>query len=166
MMRLMRYLLVIGLLIAIPQPMPAESDIAGWGKARWGMTHAALKKLYGLTAWQPGNLPSCKSKSKIRILGRDFAVAFYFDERSSRGKLFKVVLVHFNAVEKDGAWIDSVKDLLVEKYGNPLSFEVKDNMKISRWMKSAGRLKLTTVTGQTVMCAMEYMSVSLAAEKL
>ncbi len=165
-MNFIRYLSMIGLFIVIPLSMPAESDIAGWGKAQWGMSHAALKKHYDLTAWEPGNIPSCKSKRKIRILGRDFAVAFYFDERSSRGKLFKVVLVHLNTVEKDGSWISSIKDLLVDKYGYPISFEVKENMKISRWMKSAGRLKLTTVTGQTVMCAMEYMSVSLAGKKL
>jgi len=34
------------------------------------------------------------------------------------------------------------------------------------WTKSAGQLKLTTLTGKTVMCAIEYISVRTEKEKL
>ena len=99
-------------------------------------------------------------------MGHDFAVAFYFDERSANGKLYKVALAHFDTTKMDSAWLNSIKNVLVEKYGNPTLFEVKDKMKISMWTKSAGQLKLTTLTGKTVMCAIEYISVRTESEKL
>ena len=162
-------LIMICILIALPSIASAESDIPGWGKAKWGMTHSEVKKHFDLNPWEPGNTPTCKLKKKIRIWGHDFAVAFYFDERSANGKLFKVALVHFNppgADPGDTAWLNSIKDMLVEKYGNPESFEVKEKMKISHWKKSDGQLKLTTLTGRTVMCALEYMAVSMEGKKL
>ena len=99
-------------------------------------------------------------------MGHDFAVAFYFDERSANGKLYKVALAHFDTINLDSAWLNSIKNILVEKYSNPTSFDVKDKMKISIWAKSAGQLKLTTLTGKTVMCAIEYISVRTESEKL
>ena len=93
-------------------------------------------------------------------------MAFYFDEHSTDGKLYKVVLAHFATTKGNAARIVSIKNILVEKYGNPSSFDVKDKMKISRWTKSAGQLKLTTLTGKTVMCAIEYLSVGTESEKL
>ena len=159
-------LMLIGVLLAQPFRGSAETDIPGWGKARWGMTYSAVKKQFDLFPWEPGNTPTCKSKKKIRIWGRDFTVAFYFDERSPSGKLFKVVLVHFDGQKWDTHWIDAIKDLLVEKYGNPESFEVRDKMKISHWKKSEGQLILTTLNGQTVMCALEYSAVRMEGKKL
>lgn len=99
-------------------------------------------------------------------MGHDFGVAFYFDEHSADGKLYKVVLAHFDTTRRDVARLVSIKNILVKKYGNPSSFVVKDKMKVSRWAKSAGQLKLTTLTGSTVMCAIEYLSVGPESEKL
>ena len=99
-------------------------------------------------------------------MGHDFAVAFYFVERSANGKLYKVVLAHFDSKKMDSAWLNSIKNIMVEKYGNPAFFDVKDNMKISMWTKTAGLLKLTTLTGKTVMCAIEYISVGTESKKL
>ena len=99
-------------------------------------------------------------------MGHDFAVAFYFDERSANGKLYKVTIARFDTTKRDSAWLNSIKNILVEKYGNPTLFDVKDRMKISMWIKSAGQLKLTTLTGKTVMCAIEYISVRTEKEKL
>ncbi len=168
-MHLVRFLILICILIVRPAPVSAESTISGWGEAKWGMTHSAVKKHFDLNPWEPGSTPTCKLKKKIRIWGRDFAVAFYFDERSSGGKLFKVVLVHINPVaadQGDTTWLNSIKDMLVEKYGNPESFTVKEKMKICLWVNSEGQLKLTTVNGRTVMCALEYMAVSAEGKKL
>ena len=159
-------LMLIAVLLALPSQGPAETDIPGWGKAKWGMTHSAVKKQYDLNPWELGNPPTCKLKKKIRIWGRDFSVAFFFDERSPSGKLFKIVLVHFDGQKRETLWIDAIKDLLVEKYGNPQSFEVRDKMKISHWKKTEGQLKLTTLSGQTVMCALEYSAVRLEGKKL
>jgi hypothetical protein len=144
----------------------AESDILGWGKAKWGMPFSEVTKLYGLNNWEAGDTPISKMKKKVKIMGHDFGVAFYFDERSADGKLYKVVLAHFDTTKVDGARLNSIKNILVEKYGNPGSFDVKDKMKISRWTKSAGQLQLTTLTGKTVMCAIEYLSVGTESEKL
>ena len=144
----------------------AESDIAGWGKAKWGMSHSEVTKLYELSNWEAGNMPISKLKKRIKIMGRDFGVAFYFDERSARGKLFKVALAHFDKTKMDTTWLNSIKNALVEKYGNPTLFDINGKMKISMWTKSAGQLKLTTVTGKTVMCAIEYISVRTESEKL
>ncbi len=144
----------------------ADTGIPGWGKATWGMTHSAVKKHYQLKTWEPGRTPTCKSKQKVRIWGRDFSVAFYFDARSASGKLYKVTLVHFNHKKKDADWMHAIKDMLVQKYGNPDTFETQETMKTSFWKQSDGQLKFTTLTGQTVMCAMEYMAVSTEKTKL
>lgn len=165
-MRHAQFLIIVSILSLMPLQALAESEIAGWGKAKWGMTHSAVKKYFEINPWEPGNIPTCKSKKKIRIWGRDFTVAFYFDERSDAGKLFKVVLVHFDKDLRDSAWLNSIKDMLVEKYGTPDSFSVREKMKISQWKNTAGQLKLTTMTGRTVMCALEYMAVDTEGKKL
>jgi hypothetical protein len=165
----MKYLIMICILIVLPSTASAEFDIPGWGEAKWGMTHSEVSKHFDLDSWEPGNTPTCKAKKNIRIWGRDFAVAFYFDERSASGKLFKIALVHFNppgADSGDTTWLNSIKDMLVEKYGTPESFEVKGKMKTSQWEKADGQLKLTTLTGRTVMCALEYLAVSMEGKKL
>jgi hypothetical protein len=159
-------LLLIFVCMLSPAAITAEYSIPGWGKAEWGMTHSELKKHYDLNPWEPGSTPTCKSKKKIRIWGHDFAMAFYFDDRSANGKLYKITLVHFDHEKGDTTWLHSIKDMLVEKYGTPESFEAKEKEKIALWFKSDGRLKLTTLTGRTIMCAMEYMSVSLEGNKL
>jgi hypothetical protein len=144
----------------------AESDITGWGKVKWGMTHSEVKKLYKLKDWESGTPPVSKMKKKINIWGHDFAVAFYFDERSVNGKLYKVALAHFDASRMDASWLNSIKNILVGKYGDPSSFDVKNNMKVSMWKKPTGQLKLTTLSGKTVMCAIEYFSALTESEKL
>ena len=161
-----KFILIICLLTTLPSLVIAESNIPGWGKAKWGMTYSKVKKIYELNHWEPGDSAVCKMKKKVRIMGRDFAVAFYFDERSASGALYKVVLVHFNNNKTDASWLTFVKEILVEKYGNPISFDIKDNMKTSRWTKSEGRLKLTTLRDRTVMCAIEYFAVHMESEKL
>lgn len=161
-----KFILIICLLTTLPSLVIAESNIPGWGKAKWGMTYSKVKKIYELNHWEPGDSAVCKMKKKVRIMGHDFAVAFYFDERSASGALYKVVLVHFNNHKTDASWLTSVKEILVEKYGNPISFDIKDNMKTSRWTKSEGRLKLTTLRDRTVMCAIEYFAVHMESEKL
>ena len=150
----------------MPQLVFAESDIPGWGKAKWGMPFSEVTKLYELKSWEAGTTPISKLKKRIKIMGHDFGVAFYFDEPSADGKLYKVVLAHFDTTRRDAALLVSIKNILVKKYGNPSSFVVKDEMKVSRWAKSAGQLKLTTLTGSTVMCAIEYLSVDPESEKL
>ena len=161
-----RYLFLICLIAALPPLVFAESDIPGWGKAKWGMPHSEVAKLYELNKWEAGATTISKLKKRIKIMGHDFGVAFYFDQRSASGKLYKVALANFDKTKMDTAWLNSIKNILVEKYGNPTSFDVKDKMKISMWTKSAGRLKLTTLTGKTVMCAIEYISVRMESEKL
>ena len=165
-MRLKPYLLLICLLGVFPAVVFGESEITGWGKTKWGMSHAEVKKIYELNSWESSTSPTCKMKQKIKIMGRDFAVAFYFDQRSADGKLYRVVLAHFNNDVTDVLWLKSVKEMLVEKYGNPDTFEIHGKMKASRWKKSETRLKLTTVTGTTVMCAIEYISLGPESKKL
>jgi len=163
---LARWVFLAGLLAALPSLGLAESEISGWGKAKWGMSHDEVKKLYELNSWERDERPTCKMKKKIKILGRDFAVAFYFDQRSADGKLYRVVLSHFNKDITDVFWLKSVKDMLVEKYGNPDTFDIHGKMKASKWIKSENRLKLTTLTGNTVMCAIEYTSLGSESQKL
>jgi hypothetical protein len=161
-----RYFFLICLIAALSPLVLAESDIPGWGQTKWGMPHSEVTKLYELNNWEAGDTPICKLKKRIKIMGHDFAVAFYFDERSANGKLYKVTIARFDTTKRDSAWLNSIKNILVEKYGNPTLFDVKDRMKISMWIKSAGQLKLTTLTGKTVMCAIEYISVRTEKEKL
>jgi hypothetical protein len=161
-----RYLFSIFLIAALAPMVFAESDIPGWGKAKWGMLHSEVTKLYELNNWEAGDMPISKLKKRIKIMGHDFGVAFYFDERSANGKLYKVALAHFDTTKRDTPWLNSIKNTLVEKYGNPTLFDVKDKMKVSMWTKSSGNLKLTTLTGKTVMCAIEYISVRTESDKL
>ena len=165
-MRPRRYLFLICLIAASPPLVLAESEIPGWGKAKWGMSHSEVSKLYELNNWEAGDTPISKLKNRIKIMGHEFGVAFYFDDRSANGKLYKVVLARFDTTKMDSSWLNSIKNILVEKYGNPTLFNIKDKMKISMWTKPSGKLKLTTLTGKTVMCAIEYISVRAASEKL
>ena len=165
-MRQIRFIIIICLLAVLPSLAMAESDITGWGKAKWGMSHAEVNKIYELNSWEPGTSPTCKMKQKIKIMGRDFAVAFYFDQRSTNGKLYRVVLAHFNNDVTDVLWLKSVKEMLVGKYGNPDTFDINGKMKASRWIQPDNRLKLTTLTGKTVMCAIEYISMGSESKKL
>ena len=119
-----KMIVFICLLITLPSMAIAESNIPGWGKAKWGMTYSKVKKHYEINPWEPGDIPFCKMKKKVRIAGHDFAVAFYFDERSLNGVLYKVVLVHFNKDRLDTSWLNSIKGILVEKYE-------KDELKIT-----------------------------------
>lgn len=161
-----RYLFLVILMALLPCLALAESGITGWGKAKWGMSHADVKKIYELNSWEPDNIPTCKMKQKIKLMGRDFGVAFYFDQRSADGKLYRVVLAHFSNDITDVRWLTSVKEMLVEKYGNPDTFDVHGKMKTSKWEKAENRLKLTTLTGTTVMCAIEYLSLGSESKKL
>ncbi len=165
-MTVCRYVLFIFLVTALPSGVFAESDIAGWGKAKWGMTYAEVQKLYELGQWESGDIPISKMKKRVHIMGRNFAVAFYFDERSPEGLLYKVALAHFETSKLDASWVNSIKNILVDKYGNPAIFEVTDRMKTSLWSKSSGRLKLITLTGGTIMCALEYSSTQTESKKL
>ncbi|UCD77774.1 MAG: hypothetical protein JSW26_20520 [Desulfobacterales bacterium] len=165
-MNSMRFLFFLLIFVALPAPALTESNIPGWGKAQWGMTHSEIEKHYALKPWEADDIPTCRLKNRVRIWGHDFGVAFYFDERSDKGKLYKVVLVHFNNNTNDTAWLNSIKDLLVEKYGNPETFSVNAKMKISQWTKSDGQMKLTTLAENNVMCAIEYISLREADEKL
>ena len=153
-------------MVVLPSLGLAESEITGWAKAKWGMSHAEVNKIYELNPWEPGTSPACKMRQKIKIMGRDFAVAFYFDRRSANGKLYRVVLAHFNNDVTDVLWLKSVKEMLVGKYGNPDSFDINGKMKASRWIQPDNRLKLTTLTGKTVMCAIEYISMGSESKKL
>ena len=85
-----RYLFLVFLLFVQAPLVFAESDIPGWGKVKWGMTYAEVNKIYELNQWEPGKIPTSKMKKKVKIMGHDFAVAFYFDERSNNGILYKV----------------------------------------------------------------------------
>jgi len=165
-MRPKKYLFLICLIAVLPSLGLAESEITGWGKAKWGMSHAEVNKIYELNSWESGTSPTCKMKQKIKIMGRDFAVAFYFDQRSTNGKLYRVVLAHFNNDVTDVLWLKSVKEMLVGKYGNPDTFDISGKMKASRWVQPDNRLKLTTLTGKTVMCAIEYISMGSESKKL
>lgn len=160
------YLLCIISLVVFSHTAGAEIDIAGWGKTKWGMTHAEVNKLYTLDAWEHGDSTMCRMKDKITIQGHAFVVAFYFDQRSPKGKLFKVVLVHFNRNRSKKAWLNEISKMLMEKYGGPTSFEITENMKISRWLKPEGHIKLSTLAAEKIMCAIEYVAVRTEGQKL
>lgn len=65
--------LICGILV-LASGAAADTDIPGWGKVTWGMTHSSVKKHSDLKPWKPGSTPTCKSKQKVRIWGRDFTV--------------------------------------------------------------------------------------------
>ena len=64
-----RYFLLLYLITSIPSLVFAESDITGWGKVKWGMTHSEVKKLYELKDWESGPPPGQQNEKKDHHLG-------------------------------------------------------------------------------------------------
>ena len=159
-------LIVIIFLVGFASNTVAENEITGWGKTKWGMTHAQVNKLYPLDQWEHGESTMCRMKDKVTINGHPFVVAFYFDQRSQKGRLYKVVLVHFNRNRAKKAWLNDIGKMLMEKYGGPNSFEIIENMKISKWQKPEGQIKLSTVASEKIMCAIEYVAIRAEGQKL
>jgi len=58
------------LIAALPPLVFAESEIPGWGKAKWGMSYAEVSKLYELSKWEAGDTPISKLKNRIKSVWR------------------------------------------------------------------------------------------------
>jgi hypothetical protein len=119
-----------------------------------------------LKQWREPSAAPCVGEQAVDAVGHSTQRTADDDQRSADGKLYRVVLAHFNNDITDVIWLKSVKDMLVEKYGNPDTFDIHGKMKASKWIKSENRLKLTTLTGKSVMCAIEYTSLGSESKKL
>ena len=165
-----RKILMICIIFCLPfisTSLFAETDILGWGKAKWGMTLSQIAKLYDIKGLGVrGEHYACELKEKIKIQGHDFIVIFWFDEPSPSGKLYQVALVAQEKIS-DSNMFRSVLGLLIEKYGKPDSYQLKSFSKTSLWLKTSGQLEFkTSIPEDTVYCAIEYTAVGSDADKL
>lgn len=123
-----------------------ESDVLGWGKVKWGMTHSQVSKIYNLENWCGDcDPPRCKLKGKVNIQGREFQVTFWFDKKSSLGKLIGVFLLS-TAHKVPENHYDMVRDSIISKYGQPQSSK-REEIPIRSirneiiWLKESGRIR-------------------------
>jgi hypothetical protein len=148
----------------------AENDILGWGKAKWGMTHSQIAKIYDLEDWlKDAETPTCHKKEFVDIQGYLFSVTFRFDKRSPSGKLIEVDLCGY---EKRREEFGSVLGLLVGKYGNPNTFKV-DSLgdRTCLWLRPSGQIKFETSSftwpdKTTTTCFIYYIAVISDSDKL
>ena len=116
------------LALTIAASASADEPIAGWDRARWGMSSSDIKSAYP-AATSPhkrdisdhsgrGELHCALELSDIRVGGCDFTVRFLMDsaDRLAAVQLFK----DFGKNRSDGhiAYLN-VKELLIQKHGTP-----------------------------------------------
>ena len=134
----------------------AETDITGWGKVRWGMTHSQITKMYKLEKWinNVWDLPSCIAKERIGIHGQEFALIFMFDKESTSATV-RAISLHGSIEEEElssetiDAYYANVYASLIEKYGKPSTvIRGKDSQlagelrhKKAIWIKKSGKLE-------------------------
>jgi hypothetical protein len=154
----------------------SNTDILGWDKARWGMTHSQVSELYDLKDWEvkhkdsPKWMNICFKKTPINIQDREFRVWFFFDKESPDGKLIRVNLSS-GAKGGDAYSFEKIAELLIGKYGAPDSDRTKKSNILGRaertmlWFKKSGQLKckiMILLTGHTqeAVCSLYYTSVA------
>jgi hypothetical protein len=141
----------------------AETDILGWGKARWGMTKSQIEKLYDIDYFQ-NDPPRCFKKEAIVIKGHSFNVGFFFDDFSPSGKLNEIML---QVAEEGKKTYDSVFRLLVGKYGNPDSAEVAYLGVHRFWLRHSGQIEFYVhIVGDMSACCIKYTATTSDSEKL
>lgn len=136
-----------GLVLNIANNVYSESDVLGWGKVTWGMTHSQVSKIYSLSDWHK-EYPRCESKQKITIQEREFSVVFRFDKNASSGKLIGVTLT-FSAENVSENHLDNIRDSITAKYGNPTLSEKAVGSIIGKkvqtiWVKNSGKIEYET----------------------
>jgi hypothetical protein len=122
-----------------------ETDVLGWDKASWGMTHSQLEKLYEFEGWKEDAESQCKLKKPSEIEGYNFQVHFVFDRRSPSGKLIKVWLVSATFNPKNKNIYDKVMSFYIRKYGKPDTDKEDDtkpgeHYRTLTWLKSSGHV--------------------------
>jgi hypothetical protein len=143
----------VGMLAAIS----ADEPVAAWNLARWGMTTAEIQAVYPNTkAVKGGEFDFAGRKCHgglaladgIRVGGYDFEVRFLMDnsERLAAVQLTKDFKGKGNEFIFGESAFDTVKELLVQKYGKP-SVETqkadKDGvLRISVWQSAKAQIKL------------------------
>jgi hypothetical protein len=164
MKRKLLFICMVSYLSFIATYLFAETDILGWGKARWGMTYSQIAKLYDIEDFQ-NDPPRCFKKEQTVIQGHSFNVVFFFDNFSLSGKLNKVVV---QVVKEGKEKYDSVFRLLVGKYGKP-DFDKVNALGIHHifWLRPSGQLEyyVYELRGM-VACCITYAAKSSDSEKL
>lgn len=174
-------ILVVLFLFLTASNILSDTDILGWGKVTWGMTHSQVAELYDLEGWSndPKYPTRCQAKKRINIQGHDFRILFWFDKRTPGGKLYQVVLATSKDYASDKIY-NSIAGLLNGKYGKPDSVNVDDTgsklvpvSHTSLWLKKSGQLKFQTTTVPPIsgtsgmsLCFITYISVGSEADKL
>jgi hypothetical protein len=156
----------------------SETDILGWGEAKWGMTYSQVSKLYDLGDWDFPNIRNwhqCHAKRSVNIQGLDFKLSFLFDEKTPNGKLYGVLLINIERNPKNDEIYDGIASLLASKYGKPESVIVDDTslsefsaVRTSLWLRKSGQTELKIIIhpdhGST--CKITYVSVGSDIDKI
>jgi hypothetical protein len=169
-----KYILISGLICAIGmviiQKGHSYSDILGWGKITWGMTHSQISKIYELEDWSD-EPPSRNLKTKIDIQGDKFSVTFLFDKKSSSAEIKMIKLLSVQneiPLQAFDSCFQEVYDNLVAKYGKVDSIKREDKWlqfglmdKEIIWIRKSGKLELfismmRLEKSNSVICAIMY----------
>ena len=131
-------------------PTPTPTPLAGWDRARWGMTASEIQTAY--PAAMPHKTGGLIMFTGTTIAGCDFTVRFLLD---NSGKLTEVLLSKefdkeysvLRAIHAKQAY-DEVKELLVQKYLRPAIEEPEKPDSITRkavWHVSNTRISLVYI---------------------
>jgi hypothetical protein len=160
-----------------------DTDILGWGKVKWGMTHSQVSKLYELEDWRKDlDYPSCKAKTPVDIHGYKFSIHYTFDKKSTSGKVKEINLIRIKNEKlidrrKFNEYYKDVYQSLIAKYGKPTLEKLEDDWarigQIKRkvtWIKGSGKLEFyVSALGLTdkiiLICSLKYSPI-LEKEKL
>ena len=120
-----------------------------------------------LDKWEKDKPNRCFLKKKVAIQGHKFNVVFFFDKRSSSGKLSMVALVSINKNAKNNKIFDSVFGLYVGKYGKPDSSKtIGTSTKVNLWFRPSGQIEYGLfANGPFVMCSIDYVAVKSESDK-
>lgn len=121
------HLRAIAILIAlwiVPLAAPWAADVAGWQKARWGMTASELEDAFDGTLerlpgrWQYGGAYAEHAIFDVEIGGLFFAA--YFQMNNETGRLQQVLLERRQNQATPAAF-DVLMDEMISTYGEPVA---------------------------------------------
>jgi hypothetical protein len=138
-----------------PKSKPVQPDTKGWYKAQWGMTEDQLLELFKGEIKKTERVDFKDTYSTLEIDNYDlnnskFRITFRMDKENN--KLKEVVLLCKIAT---ASMFDDFENLFIEKYGSPISSDLKRDQlgskRISTWILLNTKIDLSYNTASPPM---------------
>ena len=153
---------LVGLIFFICSNAYAESDVSGWGKTKWGMTHSEVSKIYPLLDWDKSMNNTCLAKDGLNLQGHNFRLHFQFDKENPAGKLIKVVIGSKEVPDKVA---ESIIGLIVGKYGEINNRQYEFGFETMHWFRKSGQIEVTRLR-ELGGFSVSYISTNSVNEKI